>query len=114
MAAFSFLVVIAAHGTSWTSFQDLTAQGLSLRGACSSRKFAFCHLQSELMSPARAATPNAFIRQLPKAELHLHLEGAVEPATLLELRNQHGDAATLAETEALYRYTDFPSFLMAF
>src|SRR5438045_9003843 len=66
------------------------------------------------MSPAVAPTPNAFIRQLPKAELHLHLEGAVEPSTLLELRNRHGDTATLAETEALYRYSDFPSFLMAF
>ncbi len=66
------------------------------------------------MSAAEAPSPNAFIRQLPKAELHLHLEGAVEPATLLELRKQHGDHATLAETEALYRYSDFPSFLMAF
>ena len=56
----------------------------------------------------------AFIRQLPKAELHLHLEGAVEPATLLELRKQHGENATLEETTALYRYTDFPTFLMAF
>ena len=44
----------------------------------------------------------------------MHLEGAVEPATLLELRRQHGDECTLAETEALYRYTDFGSFLMAF
>ncbi len=61
-----------------------------------------------------ARPPSAFIRQLPKAELHLHLEGAVEPATLLELRHRHGEQATLAETEALYRYTDFPSFLMAF
>jgi aminodeoxyfutalosine deaminase len=58
--------------------------------------------------------PNAFIRQLPKAELHLHLEGAVTPTTLLELRRHHGDTVTLAETEALYRYTDFQSFLMAF
>lgn len=66
------------------------------------------------MSPAVAPTPNAFIRQLPKAELHLHLEGAVEPATLLELRRHRGETATLAETESLYRYTDFPSFLMAF
>lgn len=58
--------------------------------------------------------PSAFIRQLPKAELHLHLEGGVEPATLVELRQRHGDHATLAETEALYRYTDFQTFLMAF
>jgi len=66
------------------------------------------------MSAAGAPPPNAFIRQLPKAELHLHLEGAVEPATLMELRKQHGDHATLDETKALYRYSDFPSFLMAF
>ncbi len=59
-------------------------------------------------------SPNAFIRQLPKAELHLHLEGAVEPATLFELRERHGDRATLGEVQALYRYADFQSFLMAF
>ena len=66
------------------------------------------------MSAAGAQPPNAFIRQLPKAELHLHLEGAVEPATLVELRRKHGENATLADTEPLYRYTDFASFLMAF
>lgn len=66
------------------------------------------------MSSAANRPPNAFIRQLPKAELHLHLEGAVDPATLLELRKRHKESTTLAETEALYRYTDFPSFLMAF
>ena len=66
------------------------------------------------MADAVDRTPSTFIRQLPKAELHVHLEGAVEPATLLELRRRHGDNATLAETEALYRYTDFSSFLMAF
>jgi aminodeoxyfutalosine deaminase len=66
------------------------------------------------MSPAGDRPPNAFIRQLPKAELHLHLEGAVEPATLLELRARHGDRSTLAEVEALYTYTDFQSFLTAF
>jgi aminodeoxyfutalosine deaminase len=61
-----------------------------------------------------SSAPSAFIRQLPKAELHLHLEGSVEPATLVELRHRHGDRATLAETEALYSYTDFQTFLMAF
>jgi len=66
------------------------------------------------MSSAANRPPNAFIRQLPKAELHLHLEGAVDPVTLVELRKRHGESATLAETESLYRYSDFPSFLMAF
>jgi aminodeoxyfutalosine deaminase len=68
----------------------------------------------EIMVAAPDRPPNSFIRQLPKAELHLHLEGTVEPATLLELRQRHGDQATLADTKTLYKYTDFQSFLMAF
>src|ERR1700752_4531382 len=60
-------------------------------------------------------TPSAFIHSLPKAELHLHLEGAIEPATLLEIQHRHGlKSATLAEVEKLYEYTDFTGFLMAF
>jgi adenosine deaminase/aminodeoxyfutalosine deaminase len=57
----------------------------------------------------------AFIRRLPKAELHLHLEGAILPATLVELSARH-DARllTLAEAEALYQFTDFTGFLEAF
>jgi adenosine deaminase/aminodeoxyfutalosine deaminase len=60
------------------------------------------------------APPSSFIRQLPKAELHLHLEGAIDPPTLLELRKNHGKASTLAEIEQLYRHNDFPGFLQAF
>lgn len=56
----------------------------------------------------------SFVMTLPKAELHLHLEGAIEPQTLLELRRRHGTTSTLAEVEQLYRYADFPGFLMAF
>ena len=59
--------------------------------------------------------PSAFLRSLPKAELHLHLEGAVEPRTLLELRQRHAmPDANLASCEALYQYADFQGFLMAF
>ena len=58
--------------------------------------------------------PSSFIRQLPKAELHLHLEGAIEPATLQELREQHGDRTPDSEAEQLYLYQDFPGFLLAF
>jgi adenosine deaminase/aminodeoxyfutalosine deaminase len=56
-----------------------------------------------------------FIRRLPKAELHLHLEGAILPATLVELSARH-DARplTLVEAEALYQFTDFTGFLNAF
>ena len=59
--------------------------------------------------------PNNFIRSLPKAELHLHLEGSIEPSTLLELRQRHDmDGASLAEVAQLYNYSDFNGFLMAF
>jgi adenosine deaminase/aminodeoxyfutalosine deaminase len=53
-----------------------------------------------------------FIRRLPKAELHLHLEGTILPSTLAELSARH-DARplTLAEAEALYRFTDFSGFM---
>jgi aminodeoxyfutalosine deaminase len=50
----------------------------------------------------------------PKAELHLHLEGSIDPTTLLELRQRHGRPGTLEEIEALYRYSDFTGFLIAF
>jgi aminodeoxyfutalosine deaminase len=59
--------------------------------------------------------PSSFILSLPKAELHLHLEGSIEPSTLLELCRRHGmDGASLAEVEQLYNFTDFPGFLSAF
>ena len=48
--------------------------------------------------------------EIPKAELHLHLEGSVEPETLHEL-----DPATpVEEFRSLYSYTDFDAFLRAF
>ena len=57
----------------------------------------------------------SFIRRLPKAELHLHLEGTIEPATLVELSQRtDSEPISLAEAEALYQYTDFSGFLEAF
>jgi aminodeoxyfutalosine deaminase len=61
-----------------------------------------------------ALSASQFILTLPKAELHLHLEGSIEPATLLELRRRHGKNSTLGDVQQLYRYDDFPGFLMAF
>src|SRR5580698_6388101 len=52
---------------------------------------------------------------LPKAELHLHLEGSIEPSTLLELRQRHNlPGATPTEVAELYNYKDFAGFLSAF
>jgi len=51
-----------------------------------------------------------FLRQLPKAELHLHLEGSVEPETLHEL----DPGTSLEECRAFYSYPDFDAFLKAF
>jgi adenosine deaminase/aminodeoxyfutalosine deaminase len=48
-----------------------------------------------------------FVQNLPKAELHLHLEGSIEPATLGEL-----DPSLTAEAiQALYGYDGFAGFL---
>ncbi len=59
--------------------------------------------------------PRTWLRDLPKAELHLHLEGSITPETLIEL-SRRNDPAPLypAAAQALYHYTDFPSFLMSF
>ena len=57
---------------------------------------------------------SSFIQSLPKAELHLHLEGSVTPETLVELRRRHGRESTIVEADALYQYKDFLGFLMAF
>ena len=56
-----------------------------------------------------------FIRGLPKAELHLHLEGTIAPATLVELSARHDKyPLTHHEAEALYRFTDFTEFIESF
>lgn len=61
------------------------------------------------------STIESFIRRLPKAELHLHLEGTILPSTLVELSERHdAKPITLSEAEALYRFDDFSGFLDSF
>jgi aminodeoxyfutalosine deaminase len=56
-----------------------------------------------------------FIRRLPKAELHLHLEGTILPSTLVELSARHdAKPITFPDAEALYRFDDFSSFIECF
>jgi aminodeoxyfutalosine deaminase len=53
---------------------------------------------------------SAWIKELPKAELHVHLEGSIDAVTLCEIDS----TLSRQEAEAGYRYDDFPGFLKAF
>jgi aminodeoxyfutalosine deaminase len=56
-----------------------------------------------------------WLRGLPKAELHLHLEGTIKPETLVELSRRHdAEPLTLEGARALYQYENFLGFLMSF
>jgi aminodeoxyfutalosine deaminase len=51
---------------------------------------------------------------VPKIELHVHLEGSIRPATLLEIAHRNGEALpvdSVAELERLYEFTDFAHFI---
>jgi aminodeoxyfutalosine deaminase len=50
----------------------------------------------------------------PKAELHLHLEGSIQPATVCALTARHGVRLTEAKVHARYAYQDFFGFIEAF
>src|SRR3954451_23262067 len=51
-----------------------------------------------------------FIQGLAKAELHVHLEGSMEPETLVEL----DPSLTVEEVRQMYRYADFAGFLNSY
>jgi adenosine deaminase len=54
------------------------------------------------------------IASLPKAELHLHLEGSIQPATVCALNAQHGVVMTEEDVRQRYAYRDFPGFIEVF
>lgn len=51
---------------------------------------------------------------MPKAELHLHLEGSIEPSTVVELAARYGQTIAAAEVAARYATRDFPAFINAY
>jgi aminodeoxyfutalosine deaminase len=56
-----------------------------------------------------------WLRELPKVELHLHLEGTIQPVTLLELSKRHDPEPLTAEAaKKLYIYDNFIGFLDSF
>jgi adenine deaminase len=70
------------------------------------------------MPPSLASIPRerlpALLRAMPKAELHIHIEGSLEPELIFELAERNGVKLPYASVEALrqaYAFTDLQSFL---
>ncbi|MBX3618716.1 MAG: adenosine deaminase [Rhizobacter sp.] len=56
----------------------------------------------------------ALLRAMPKAELHLHIEGSLEPELIFQLAQRNGVKLAYPSVEALrraYAFTDLQSFL---
>ena len=61
-----------------------------------------------------STSPLERIAALPKAELHLHLEGSIQPATLCHLAARHSVEVTQEEVLRRYAYQNFLEFLEVF
>ena len=58
-----------------------------------------------------------FIHDMPKVELHVHLEGSIRPSTLLKLAERNGIALPAQDLKGLrefYRFTDFDHFIQVY
>jgi len=62
----------------------------------------------------QTSRPSTILDALPKAELHLHLEGSISPQTAVELAARHGAKLTPAEVAARYQYSNFAGFIDVF
>jgi len=57
---------------------------------------------------------DTFIREMPKVELHLHIEGSLEPELMLALAERNGQALRFDSVEDIhqaYHFADLQSFL---
>src|SRR5690242_26153 len=58
-----------------------------------------------------------FIKAMPKVELHVHLEGSIQPETVLKLAKKHNQplpADTVDGLRQWYTFTDFPRFIQVY
>ena len=61
----------------------------------------------------------SFIASMPKSEIHIHLEGAIQPETVLKLAERHQMLDTLPGTDVKtlkewFTFTDFPHFIQIY
>ena len=69
------------------------------------------------MSPVKPPPVGPFIAGLPKCELHLHIEGTLEPELRFALAERNGIAlefATPAEVKASYAFDSLTTFLVTY
>jgi adenosine deaminase len=55
-----------------------------------------------------------FLRGIPKTELHVHVEGTLEPELMFELAARHGvrlPYGSVEEVRRAYEFSDLQSFL---
>ena len=66
------------------------------------------------MSLRDLAIPETFLREIPKAELHIHIEGSLEPELMFEIAQRNGVVlryASVEEVHQAYDFIDLQSFL---
>ena len=66
------------------------------------------------MRPQESGLTDELLRQMPKAELHIHIEGSLEPELMFEIAGRNGVAlkyASVEEARRAYDFTDLQSFL---
>ncbi|MFM2074133.1 MAG: hypothetical protein RJB34_438 [Pseudomonadota bacterium] len=69
-----------------------------------------------MTTPANTSVPtlSALIQHMPKAELHIHIEGSLEPELIFALAKRNGVSLPYADVAALrsaYAFTNLQSFL---
>ena len=72
------------------------------------------HDANDTMENAMTEALSDLVRSMPKAELHMHIEGSLEPELIFALAERNGVTLPYASVDALrraYAFTDLQSFL---